>query len=171
MNRSHQSDEDEYLSVFNDEEYDHHDDGIQEEEGVMHDDGYIDPQYIASPVLGCALITSEDIDIDVFIFKTWLAATGETSSMAILTNQCESIKAFIHEVMPNTVHSDETSIRNPRKVRSHGRPQINRNRSSCQNIFSRGGMRWGSGYYDVYNEGQNNQSRSGGGKWGRRGSR
>ncbi|PHU14456.1 hypothetical protein BC332_15661 [Capsicum chinense] len=52
MNRYHQLDEDEYLSVFDGEEYDHQDDGVQEEEGTIHDDGYTEAQYTACSVVG-----------------------------------------------------------------------------------------------------------------------
>ncbi|KAF3669002.1 hypothetical protein FXO38_07799 [Capsicum annuum] len=57
-----------------------------------------------SILLGCALLTSEDIETYVFVFKTWLTAIGEIPPMAILTDQCESIKAAICEVLPNTIH-------------------------------------------------------------------
>ncbi|KAF3618830.1 hypothetical protein FXO38_33225 [Capsicum annuum] len=94
MNRSHQSDQDKYLSISDDEKYDHQEDGVDEEEGTIHDDSYTDNQYTAGPVVGCALITSEDIETYVFVFKTWLAAMGETSPTVILTDQCESIKHY-----------------------------------------------------------------------------
>ncbi|KAM3338063.1 hypothetical protein P3S68_032389 [Capsicum galapagoense] len=42
MNRSHQSDEEKYLSVSDGEEYNHQDDGVEENEGSMHDDGCTD---------------------------------------------------------------------------------------------------------------------------------
>ncbi|KAM3397793.1 hypothetical protein P3S68_001306 [Capsicum galapagoense] len=50
MNRSHQSIQDEDLSVFYGEEYDHGKDGVEEEEGAIHDDNYTDEQYMADPV-------------------------------------------------------------------------------------------------------------------------
>ncbi|KAM3360770.1 hypothetical protein P3S68_015624 [Capsicum galapagoense] len=50
MNRSHQSVQDEYLSIFDDNEYDHGEDGFEEEEITMHDDSYTDEQYTAGPV-------------------------------------------------------------------------------------------------------------------------
>ncbi|KAF3681250.1 40S ribosomal protein S8 [Capsicum annuum] len=49
-------------------------------------------------------------------------------------------------------NNDVTFIRNPRKVRSCGRPYINKNRSSHENTFWRGGRRWVHDYDDVYNE-------------------
>ncbi|KAF3682097.1 hypothetical protein FXO38_01441 [Capsicum annuum] len=67
--------------------------------------------------------------------------------------------------------SDEIFIRNLREVCTRGRPQINTNKSSCQNAFCRDGRRWGSKYYDVYNKGQSSQGRSGDGRRGRRESR
>ncbi|PHU01188.1 hypothetical protein BC332_30975 [Capsicum chinense] len=48
-------------------------------------------------------------------------------------------------VVPNDPDSESDNdaifIRNPREVRSRGRPQINRNRSSRQNAFRRDGRR------------------------------
>ncbi|KAM3264571.1 hypothetical protein P3L10_001565 [Capsicum annuum] len=52
MNRSHQSTQDEDLSVFDGEEYDHGEDGVEEEEGAIHDDNYTDEQFTADPVEG-----------------------------------------------------------------------------------------------------------------------
>ncbi|PHT36527.1 hypothetical protein CQW23_24227 [Capsicum baccatum] len=84
MNKSHQSDQDEYLSVSNGKEYDQQqEDDVEEEECAMHDDSYTDNQYTADPIV----------------------AMGKTSPTAILTDQCESIKEAIPEALPNTVHS------------------------------------------------------------------
>ncbi|KAM3381813.1 hypothetical protein P3S68_007386 [Capsicum galapagoense] len=52
MNRSHQSVQDEDLIVSNDEEYDHEEDGIEEEEGTIHDDSYTDELYATGPIEG-----------------------------------------------------------------------------------------------------------------------
>ncbi|KAM3356277.1 protein FAR1-RELATED SEQUENCE 5-like [Capsicum galapagoense] len=57
-----------------------------------------------SILLGCALLTSKDIEIYTFVFRNWLTAMGEIPPTTILTDQCESIKAAICEVLPNTVH-------------------------------------------------------------------
>ncbi|PHU00509.1 hypothetical protein BC332_30296 [Capsicum chinense] len=51
MNRSHQSDQDKYLSISDGEEYDHQEDGVDEEEGTIHDDSYTDNQYTAGPIV------------------------------------------------------------------------------------------------------------------------
>ncbi|PHU05288.1 hypothetical protein BC332_26110 [Capsicum chinense] len=50
-------------------------------------------------------------------------------------------------------NSDTIFIKNPREVRSRGRTQINKNRSSHQNVFPGDNRRWGFEYYDVYDEG------------------
>ncbi|KAF3646308.1 hypothetical protein FXO38_19232 [Capsicum annuum] len=59
--------------------------------------------------------------------------------------------------IPNVLNldsdTDATFVRNLREVRSRGRPQINRNRSLRQNAFREDARRWGSGFYDVYDEG------------------
>ncbi|XP_049368959.1 protein FAR1-RELATED SEQUENCE 4-like [Solanum verrucosum] len=55
-------------------------------------------QHKQSILLGCALLTSEDIETYKFVFSTRLTA------MAILTDQCESIKAAIAKVLPDTIH-------------------------------------------------------------------
>ncbi|XP_047256060.1 protein FAR-RED IMPAIRED RESPONSE 1-like [Capsicum annuum] len=57
-----------------------------------------------SILLGCALLTSEDIKTYAFVFRTWLTSIGETSPTTIFTDQCKSIKAAIRKVLPNTVH-------------------------------------------------------------------
>ncbi|KAM3204644.1 protein FAR1-RELATED SEQUENCE 5-like [Capsicum annuum] len=57
-----------------------------------------------SILLGCALLTSEDIKTYAFVFRTWLMAMDKIPPIAILTDQCESIKAVIREVLPNTIH-------------------------------------------------------------------
>ncbi|WMV43628.1 hypothetical protein MTR67_037013 [Solanum verrucosum] len=62
-------------------------------------------QHKQSILLGCALLTSEDIETYKFVFSTWLAAMSNAPPTAILTDQCESIKAAIAEVLPDTIHS------------------------------------------------------------------
>ncbi|KAF3679231.1 hypothetical protein FXO37_03976 [Capsicum annuum] len=52
MNRSHQSVQDKNLSISKGEEYDHGEDGVEEEEGAMHDDSYTDEQYTSGPIEG-----------------------------------------------------------------------------------------------------------------------
>ncbi|XP_050232898.1 protein FAR-RED IMPAIRED RESPONSE 1-like [Mercurialis annua] len=57
-----------------------------------------------SILLGCALVTHEDIRSFKWLFSNWLEAMGGIHPHAILTDQCESIKAATREVMPNTIH-------------------------------------------------------------------
>ncbi|WMV57760.1 hypothetical protein MTR67_051145, partial [Solanum verrucosum] len=61
-------------------------------------------QHKQSILLGCALLTSEDIKTYKFVFSTWLAVMGNEPPTAILTDQCESIKAAIAEVLPDTIY-------------------------------------------------------------------
>ncbi|KAF3673643.1 hypothetical protein FXO38_05557 [Capsicum annuum] len=124
MNRSHQSVQDEDLSIFDSEEDLYRDDGVKEEEGLMHDDSYIDEQYTAGPVevmsFGSVQTTfafyKEHSRLTSFgvvkksaktlagQIKTWFTAMDEIPPTAILTDKSESIKATIHEVLPNTIH-------------------------------------------------------------------
>ncbi|XP_009591584.2 protein FAR-RED IMPAIRED RESPONSE 1-like [Nicotiana tomentosiformis] len=57
-----------------------------------------------SILLGCALMSHEDIDSYKLVFRTWLEAMGNVYPDAIITDQCQSIKLAIAEVMPNTIH-------------------------------------------------------------------
>ncbi|KAF3676044.1 hypothetical protein FXO37_05510 [Capsicum annuum] len=139
-----------------------------------------------SILLVCSLLMSEDIETYAFIFRTWLTAMGKIPLMAILTDLMDlknvlktHFKTYMvwedDMVVPNIPDSDfdtdATIVRNSREVRSRGKPQINRNRSSRQYAFHGDARRWGYGYYDVYDKGKNNQGRSGGGRRGCRGSR
>ncbi|XP_070025854.1 protein FAR1-RELATED SEQUENCE 2-like [Nicotiana sylvestris] len=55
-------------------------------------------------LLGCALMSHEDINSYKLIFRTWLEAMGNIYPDAIITDQCPSIKPVIAEVMPHTIH-------------------------------------------------------------------
>ncbi|XP_019226776.1 PREDICTED: protein FAR-RED IMPAIRED RESPONSE 1-like [Nicotiana attenuata] len=57
-----------------------------------------------SILLGCALMSHEDIDSYKLVFRTWLDAMGNAHPDAIITDQCQSVKVAIAEVMPNTIH-------------------------------------------------------------------
>ncbi len=57
-----------------------------------------------SILLGCALLSHEDVETFKWVFSTWLSAMGDTHPHVILTDQCESIRAAIREVMPETRH-------------------------------------------------------------------
>ncbi|KAF3640216.1 hypothetical protein FXO37_23611 [Capsicum annuum] len=73
MNRSHQSDEEESLSVFDCKEYDHQDHGTKEDEGTMHDDGYTDAQYTAGPIIG---ISFRSVQFSFIFYKEPSRLTG-----------------------------------------------------------------------------------------------
>uniref|UniRef100_A0A3Q7IUB1 Protein FAR1-RELATED SEQUENCE n=1 Tax=Solanum lycopersicum TaxID=4081 RepID=A0A3Q7IUB1_SOLLC len=61
-------------------------------------------QHKQSILLGCALLTSEDIETYKFVFSTWLTAMSNAPPTTMLSNQCESIKAVIAELLSNTIH-------------------------------------------------------------------
>ncbi|XP_058005422.1 protein FAR-RED IMPAIRED RESPONSE 1-like [Hevea brasiliensis] len=57
-----------------------------------------------SILLGCALILHENVNTFKWLFMTWLEVMGDVHPNFILTNQCESMRKAIREVMPNTRH-------------------------------------------------------------------
>ncbi|KAK4366703.1 hypothetical protein RND71_014583 [Anisodus tanguticus] len=61
-------------------------------------------QHRQSILLGCSLITSEDAKTYKYVFSTWIRAMNNVPPATILTDQCESIKASIREVMPDAIH-------------------------------------------------------------------
>lgn len=56
-------------------------------------------------LLGSALISHEDTETYKWVFRTWLAAMGGQPPIAVMTDQCESMRSAIKEVMPNTIQS------------------------------------------------------------------
>ncbi|XP_059310329.1 protein FAR1-RELATED SEQUENCE 8-like [Lycium ferocissimum] len=67
--------------------------------------------YRQSILLGCALITSEDAKTYKYVFSTCLRAMNGLPPTAILTDQCESIKVAIREVMPDAIHSGYSTLK------------------------------------------------------------
>ncbi|XP_075092282.1 protein FAR1-RELATED SEQUENCE 4-like [Nicotiana tabacum] len=61
-------------------------------------------QHRQSILLGCALMSSEDITSYKMVLSTWLGALNNVHPLTIMTDQCDSIKAAINALMPNTVH-------------------------------------------------------------------
>ncbi|KAL8482876.1 hypothetical protein ACS0TY_025784 [Phlomoides rotata] len=57
-----------------------------------------------SILLGCALLTQETIDSFKWLFENWIEAMGGVHPKAILTDQCESIKGAVRDVLQNTFH-------------------------------------------------------------------
>ncbi|KAF3642844.1 hypothetical protein FXO37_22328 [Capsicum annuum] len=152
-------DEDEYLSVFDGEEYDHQDDGGQEEEGTIHDDGYTEAQYTACSIVGMYFHSVQS----AFAFYkehsrlTYFGIVKKSAKQDLKNILKAHFKAYLDwdddMATPNVPdfdsNSDATFIGNSREVRSHRRHQSNKNISSHQNAFRRDGRRWGFGYYDV----------------------
>ncbi|XP_009588261.1 protein FAR-RED IMPAIRED RESPONSE 1-like [Nicotiana tomentosiformis] len=61
-------------------------------------------QHRQSILLGCALMSSEDITSYKMVLSTWLGALNNVCPLAIMTDQCDTIKAAINALMPNTVY-------------------------------------------------------------------
>ncbi|XP_070057373.1 protein FAR-RED IMPAIRED RESPONSE 1-like [Nicotiana tomentosiformis] len=59
-------------------------------------------QHRQSILLGCALMSSEDITSYKMVLSTWLGALNNVHPLVIMTGQCDSIKASINALMPNT---------------------------------------------------------------------
>ncbi|XP_021689522.2 protein FAR-RED IMPAIRED RESPONSE 1-like [Hevea brasiliensis] len=57
-----------------------------------------------SILLGSALISHEDAKTFKWVFSTWLIVMCGRAPNAIMTDQCESMKSTIREVMPNATH-------------------------------------------------------------------
>ncbi|KAL8462470.1 hypothetical protein ACS0TY_033483 [Phlomoides rotata] len=57
-----------------------------------------------SILLGCALLTPETIDSFKWLFENWIEAMGGVHPKAIITDQCESIKGAVRDVLQNTFH-------------------------------------------------------------------
>ncbi|XP_042051332.1 protein FAR-RED IMPAIRED RESPONSE 1-like [Salvia splendens] len=57
-----------------------------------------------SILLGCALLSHEHADSFKWFFSNWVEAMRGVHSTAILSDQCESIKIAVREVLPNTIH-------------------------------------------------------------------
>ncbi|CAO2834613.1 unnamed protein product [Amaranthus hypochondriacus] len=61
-------------------------------------------QHGQSTLLGCALISCEDTDNYIWLFKTFLACMSEKAPECILTDQCMAIGNAIKDVFPKTKH-------------------------------------------------------------------
>ncbi|XP_075076633.1 protein FAR1-RELATED SEQUENCE 4-like [Nicotiana tabacum] len=61
-------------------------------------------QHRQSILLGCALMSSEDITSYKMVLSTWLGALNNIHPSAIMIDQYVTIKATINALMPNTVH-------------------------------------------------------------------
>ncbi|KAI4333353.1 hypothetical protein L6164_018179 [Bauhinia variegata] len=57
-----------------------------------------------SVLLGCALLSNEDVETFTWLFKTWLACMSGRAPNAIITDQNEAIKRAIEVVLPEARH-------------------------------------------------------------------
>nr|KYP41146.1 Protein FAR1-RELATED SEQUENCE 6 [Cajanus cajan] len=57
-----------------------------------------------SILFGCGLLSREDIDTYVWLFKSWLECMRGRTPKAIITYQCRSIQAAVAEVFPQSHH-------------------------------------------------------------------
>ncbi|CAL5399418.1 unnamed protein product [Camellia sinensis] len=57
-----------------------------------------------SILLGCGLLSSEDTDTFVWLFKSWLNCMSDHPPKAIITDQCKAMQNVIEIVFPNTRH-------------------------------------------------------------------
>ncbi|KAI8529336.1 hypothetical protein RHMOL_Rhmol12G0217200 [Rhododendron molle] len=57
-----------------------------------------------SILLGCGLVSHEDIKSFSWLFKTWMTCMWGCAPKAIITDQCMAMKNAIEEVFPNTRH-------------------------------------------------------------------
>ncbi|KAH6762329.1 hypothetical protein C2S52_019762 [Perilla frutescens var. hirtella] len=58
-----------------------------------------------SILLGCALVTHEDAESFKWIFSNWLEAMGGVYPTGIITDQCDSIRNALMDIMPYSIHS------------------------------------------------------------------
>ncbi|KAM1790046.1 hypothetical protein ACFX14_034059 [Malus domestica] len=57
-----------------------------------------------SILLGCGLISREDTDSFIWLFRTWLACMSGHAPSGIITDQDKAMKKAIEVVFPNTRH-------------------------------------------------------------------
>jgi hypothetical protein len=57
-----------------------------------------------SIILGCGLLSSEDTDSFVWVFRQWLQSMYDIAPKAIIMDQCQAIRRAIEIVFPETVH-------------------------------------------------------------------
>ncbi|XBJ23490.1 hypothetical protein VPH35_001621 [Triticum aestivum] len=57
-----------------------------------------------SVLLGCGLLSNEDTETFVWLFKSWLCCMSYKPPNAIITDQCKAMQNAIEEVFPQTRH-------------------------------------------------------------------
>ena len=53
-----------------------------------------------SIILGCGLLSSEDTDSFVWVFRQWLQSLYDIAPKAIITDQCQAMRRVIKIVFP-----------------------------------------------------------------------
>ncbi|XP_021867302.2 protein FAR1-RELATED SEQUENCE 6 isoform X2 [Spinacia oleracea] len=57
-----------------------------------------------SILLGCVLVSREDLETFKWVLRTWLRCMGDRAPGGIVTQQCIPLKEALVEVMPDTIH-------------------------------------------------------------------
>ena len=57
-----------------------------------------------SIILGCGLLSGEDTDSFLWVFRQWLQSMCGIVSKAIIMNQCQAMRRAIEIVFPETDH-------------------------------------------------------------------
>lgn len=57
-----------------------------------------------SALLGCRLLSGEDTNSFVWLFKSWLRCMLEKAPLDIVTNQCKAMKNVVELIFPTTRH-------------------------------------------------------------------
>ena len=57
-----------------------------------------------SIILGSGLLSGEDMDLFVWVFRQWLQSMYGITPKAIITDQCQAMRRAIKIVFPETVH-------------------------------------------------------------------
>ncbi|KAI5398763.1 hypothetical protein KIW84_064225 [Lathyrus oleraceus] len=76
-----------------------------------------------STLLGCGLLSGEDTDSFVWLFKSWLRCMLEKAPLGIVTDQCKAMKNAIELVFPTTRHRWclwHIMKKNPEKLSGYG---------------------------------------------------
>ena len=60
--------------------------------------------YGESIILSCGLLSDEDTNSFVYVFRQWLQSMCGIAPKAIITNQCQAMRQAIEIVFPETVH-------------------------------------------------------------------
>lgn len=57
-----------------------------------------------SVLLGCSLLSIEDVDTYTWLFRSWLECMGRSSPDVVITDECRAIQTAVAEVFPQSQH-------------------------------------------------------------------